>query len=227
MRNVFRKEIKYVIHETSFIELKPLLMAFMRMDSHSKDMKYRVRSLYFDSASDIDFHDNLDGVMEKRKIRIRTYDMKSDFALLEYKCKSGSDSRKMSIKITKSEALELEKGHFEVLLSHKEDLATFLYDKMTRNVYRPKTVVDYDRTAFTYPVSDVRITYDHNIKASMTSGSLYNENVTLYPTMIGGYGVLEVKYNDFLVRPLQEIVEKLDSLPEAMSKYSQARFLTN
>lgn len=227
MRNVFRKEIKYVIHRTDFLEIQSYLEAFMQADEHSINKKYNVRSLYFDSASDRDFHDNMDGVMEKRKIRVRTYDLDSPTALLEYKCKSGNDSRKKSLFITKEEAIELERGCFSCLLSYEEELATFLYDKMTRNVYRPKTVVDYDRTAYTHPVSDVRITYDHNIRAGMSPGGLYDPHTPLYRIMPEDYGILEVKYNDFLISPLQKVVGRLDALPEANSKYSSARMLTS
>ncbi len=227
MRQVFRKEIKYVIREDEFVRIRDRLLAFMKPDPHGvqKPGTYTLRSLYFDSAGDRDLHDNLDGVMEKRKIRLRTYDVDSDFALLEYKCKSGSDSRKLSIPVTKAEALEMEAHHFEILLSHNEELATFLYDKMTRNVYRPKTVVEYDRTALLYPVSNVRITFDHNLRGSMSLTGLYDLRTPLYPLMPFGWGVLEVKYNDFLVAPLQRILSSLELLPTASSKYSGARLL--
>ncbi len=226
MRQVFRKEIKYVIRYRDFLRINDRLLAFMQPDPHGVRGTYNVRSLYFDSAGDRDFHDNLDGVMEKRKIRVRTYDISSDFALLEYKCKSGSDSRKLSLNITRDEAGKLENRSYGFLLAREEELAAFLYDKMTRNVYRPKTVVDYDRTAYLYPVSNVRITYDHNLRGSMSPGGLYDPSTPLYPLLPSGYGVLEVKYNDFLVTPLQRIISSLDLLPTANSKYSESRLLT-
>lgn len=228
MRQVFRKEIKYIIQERDFVRIKDRLGAFMTPDPHGKTIPgtYNVRSLYFDSAGDRDLHDNLDGVMEKRKIRVRTYDTQSDFALLEYKCKSGSDSWKRSMIISKKEALAMEAHQYGFLLERDEELATFLFDKMERNIYRPRTVVDYDRTAFLYPVSNVRITYDHNIRGSMSPTGLYDLSTPLYPAMPFGCGVLEVKYNDFLVSPLQRVISLLDQLPTASSKYSNCRLLT-
>jgi hypothetical protein len=227
MRQVFRKEIKYCIEESDFIRIKDHLLAFMLPDPHAdkESGSYTVRSLYFDSAADNDLHDNLDGVMEKRKIRVRTYDMDSDFALLEYKCKSGSDSRKLSLVINKEEALLMENGHYEFLLDRSEDLAIFLYDKITRNVYRPRTVVEYDRTAYLYPVSDVRITFDHHVRGSLSDFGLYDPGTPLYPLLPRESGILEVKYNDFLVSPLQRVLARLDLLPASNSKYSNARLL--
>ena len=225
MRNVFRKEIKYVIHESQFMAIRKKLAAYMRQDTHANGPlgDYHIRSLYFDSAGDRDLHDNLDGVMEKRKIRIRIYDPNSPTALLEYKCKSGSDSRKMSLFITKEEAIQMENRHYECLLNHEEDLAIFLYNKMTQNIYRPKTIVDYDRIPYTYPVSDVRITFDFNLRGSFFPTGLYDDHIGMQPLLPLGFGVLEVKYNDFLASPLQRVVSEIDQLPEAISKYSNAR----
>ncbi len=225
MRNVFRKEIKYIVHESQFISIRKKLGAFMRPDSHADGPfgEYHIRSLYLDSAGDRDLKDNLDGVMEKRKIRIRVYSPDAKMALLEYKCKSGSDSRKMSIEITRDEAIQMENRHYECLLDHEEELATFLYNKITQNIYRPRTIVDYDRIAYLYPVSDVRITYDFNLMGSFSHRGLFDEHLGMQPLMPQGFGVLEVKYNDFLVSPLQRVISGLDQLPEAISKYTSAR----
>ncbi len=225
MRNVFRKEIKYMIHESQFFTIRKKLDAFMSLDKHGTGPQgeYHIRSLYLDSASDRDLKDNLDGVMEKRKIRIRIYDKQSDTALLEYKCKSGSDSRKMSLFISKEEAIQMENRHYECLLDHDEELATFLYNKITQNIYRPKILVDYDRIAFLYPVSDVRITFDYNLEGSFSHRGLYDEHIGMQPLIPMGFGILEVKYNDFLASPLQRVISELDQLPEANSKYSNAR----
>jgi len=227
MRNVFRKEIKYVVHESQFYAIRSKLAALMRPDPHAKGSlgEYHVRSLYFDSAGDRDLKDNLDGVLEKRKIRIRIYDPNSPTALLEYKCKSGSDSRKMSIGITKEEAILMENRHFECLLNHQEELAIFLYNKITQNIYRPRTIVDYDRVPFLYPVGDTRITFDYNLKGSLSPRGLYDERLPMRAIMPSGFGVLEVKYNEFLVSPLQRIISELDQLPEASSKYTNARLI--
>ena len=88
MRQVFRKEVKYRVHISDYLRIRDKLAAFMTPDPHgySGTGTYKVRSLYFDSIADRDLHDNLEGATEKRKIRIRTYDTESDFALLEYKC---------------------------------------------------------------------------------------------------------------------------------------------
>lgn len=225
MLAVFRKEIKYVIPTEEFSRLERLLDAVLERDGYGDRGTYTVRSQYYDSLADRDFHDNLDGLMEKRKIRVRIYSPEDTAAKLEYKCKSGSDGMKYSISISREEALLMERHQYGFLMNHTEELAGRLYVKMIRNVYRPKTIVQYDRTAFLYPVSDVRITFDHNMAGTAGAYGLFEKNPFLIPLMRPDTGVLEVKYNDFLPAPIKEIVSRVDSLADANSKYSQARFI--
>lgn len=223
MITVFRKEIKYVISLEGYLRLQKQLESLMQRDRYGNHGTYAVRSQYYDSAADQDLHDNLAGVMEKRKIRIRIYSPDDLRPKLEYKCKSGSDGVKHSIAISREEAMMMEEGRFSFLLNHKEELAARLYVKMNQGAYRPRTIVEYDRTAFTYPVSDVRITFDSRIRGSANPYGLFKKAPFYVPLMNTDMGVLEVKYNDFLPSPLKGVVQQIDSLAEASSKYSKAR----
>lgn len=225
MLTVFRKEIKYVIPLETFGRMEQWLDGLMHRDSHGDDGTYSIRSLYFDSLTDRDLWDNLDGVMEKRKIRVRIYSVEDARAKLEYKCKSGSDGVKYSLDISRGEALDMEAGRYSFLLERPEPLAAQLYVKLTRDAYRPRTVVAYRRTAFLYPVSDVRITFDHDLRGSADGYGLFDRDLPLIPLMHPDVGVLEVKYNDFLPAPLKRVVAEADSLAQASSKYSSSRFI--
>lgn len=225
MLEVLRKEIKYIIPIEKFLAMKQKLEVMMKMDSHGKGGKYMVRTQYFDSLSDQDFFDNLQGIMEKRKIRIRIYSFDSELAKLEYKCKSGIEGRKMSLTISKAEAIEMENGKFESLLKKNEDLAKFLYVKATQNAYRPKTIVQYNRMAFSYPASDLRITFDTSIRGTVNPYGLFNENVLGSPVLTEDLGVLEIKYNYFIPSPFKDIIGEVDNVAEGISKYSISRLL--
>ena len=43
----------------------------------------------------------------------------------------------------------------------------------------PSIIVLYHRTAFTYPISDVRITFDSNIQSGLYSYDLFNKDVPI------------------------------------------------
>lgn len=220
-----RKEIKYVIGIEDYMRLKPKLKMLMRADSHGDGGRYTVRSQYYDSLTDADWQDNLNGVMEKRKIRVRTYSPFTGVARLEYKCKSGSWGIKNSLALTQEEAMLMEKGRYDCLRERDEELARYLYVKMTQQVYRPKTIIEYERSALTYQVGDVRVTFDCHIRASINPLGICEKDVQCMPVMAQDKGILEVKYNDFLPQCLKNIISTLDAVPEAYSKYTASRLM--
>lgn len=223
MLTVFRKEIKYIIPAEQFLHMEKQLDCIMQRDPYGNNGTYQIRSQYFDSVNDQDLQDNLSGVMEKRKIRTRIYGLQDQTVKLEYKCKSGNDSVKHSLLISRQEAEEMEKHNYHFLIRRPEELASFLYTKMMRGAYRPKTIILYSRTAFLYPVSDVRITFDHHISSSVNPHGLFREKIALTPVLPQDMGILEVKYNDFLPSVLKQVIRQADRSADAYSKYSSAR----
>ncbi|MCH4192203.1 MAG: polyphosphate polymerase domain-containing protein [Butyrivibrio sp.] len=223
MLKVFRKEIKYRIPVETYLMLEGRLGLLLERDRYGDQGEYVVRSQYYDSFCDQDLQDNLDGLMEKRKIRLRIYSPEDCSAKLEYKCKSGMDGLKYSIVISKKEALQMENHDYSFLLMHEEELATFLYVKLMQNVYRPKTIVEYHRRAYTCPASDIRITFDYDMRFATSPYGLFDSGEMYQPLGNMDMGVLEVKYNDFLIAPVREIIQQIDRLADANSKYSQAR----
>ena len=100
METVFRKEIKYLISRREAMILQQKLDGIMERDIHGENGSYFIRSQYYDSIDDQDLWDNLDGVYEKRKIRLRIYSLSALSAKLEFKCKNGSDGVKYSLPVT-------------------------------------------------------------------------------------------------------------------------------
>ena len=223
MLESYRREVKYIISVSDFYRLRNYLECYLKPDEYSSDTGYRVRSLYFDSYSDRDLFDVLDGLMEKRKIRLRIYSVDSTSAKLEYKCKSGVDSTKMTLILTREEALRMAEGDYGFLLAKSDYLAVKLYTRLKTGGYRPKVIVDYNRLAYIYSPNDIRITFDSNISASLITSGLFDENAAWKPVMQPGVGVLEVKYRGLLFGHLKKAIESIDSLPNASSKYVISR----
>ena len=224
MEAALRKEMKYIISRETALEIQKSLEGVLHQDIHSGgNGEYTIRSQYYDSFLDRDLQDNLDGLLEKRKIRIRVYDLNGDFAKLEYKCKSGSDGIKKVIPIKRSQAEAMEKGDFSFLAETNRELDLFLYQKMIQYVYRPKSIIEYERRAYTYPVSDTRITFDKDVRAATTPMGIFSKDLSFIPLMNGDFIVMEVKYNDFLIEPIKKLIKKHGLLETANSKYSQSR----
>lgn len=226
MLEVFRKEIKYSISTVQFYRMKPMLQACLTLDPHCADgAGYQVRSLYFDSYSDGDLFDVLAGVQSKQKIRLRTYDAAADAFKLEYKCKTGTDSIKKSIAVSRSLAMQLAAGRYEKLAQIPGDTARELYARMKMEAYQPRVVVYYRRIAYIARLNDVRITFDYDIGASFDPAALFTDSLLFEPVGETGAGVLEVKYNQFLPGYLETALCGLNALPTANSKYAQSRLL--
>lgn len=222
MQKIFRKEIKYVIPRENALTLQHRLGMVMEKDTHGKEGAYFIRSQYYDSIVDSDLRDNLEGMYEKRKIRLRIYSLSDQIVKLEYKCKNGSDGIKYSLPIKREEALRMEQGDIDFLLQYDNELALRLYLRMTEGCYRPKTIIDYDRLAFIYPAGDVRITFDTNIRTSIWPYGLFDEN-PINTLSNEEQMLMEVKYTGFLPDTIRKILDDTENLASAHSKYSRAR----
>lgn len=80
MNRVFREEKKYLIGMAEALQRSHLLGQVMREDPHNGVHGYRIRSLYFDTVYDEDYHEKLAGIETRRKIRLRCYDPAAGYA---------------------------------------------------------------------------------------------------------------------------------------------------
>ena len=224
METVFRKEIKYLISRRTALWLQQRLDPIMERDIHGDQGRYFIRSQYYDSPDDRDLWDNLDGLYEKRKIRLRIYSLSDSIVKLEFKCKMGLDGVKYSLPIKREEALLMEQGDASFLLGYDSELAMRLYLRITQGCYRPKTIIDYQRLAFAYPAGDVRITFDTDIRGAIYPYGLFEDvgNVAVGSTE---RVLMEVKYTGFLPDKIAELLAAADALPQNHSKYSRARMM--
>ena len=195
----------------------------MAEDSHSHDGSYPVRSLYFDSLDDGDYQDKVDGVELRRKIRLRCYGPDAPFAQLEMKQKEGDHQRKRSLRISRSDALQLTRGDYSSLLSCSDPFAAECYALMSMYCYRPKSVVEYQRCAFTAKENNIRITLDHNIIATESCFDIFSPQLLQHSVFSPYLAVLEVKYNGFLLSYIKDIIQSCDSSETAVSKYCMSR----
>ena len=223
MRNISRKEKKFLVDLTSAKKLEGLLSQVMPGDPHNGSRGYPVRSLYFDTLHDRDFAEKLFGTDPRRKVRLRVYDPAADFALLELKQKQGENQRKRSLPLTQAEARRLIDGDFDVLLGREEPFAAEMHALMSINGYRPKAVVEYDRTAFIAKENKTRGTVDRSIRATELNYDLFDPKLPLYPVFDPFNVVLEVKFDGFLLSYVRSVLNMADKSELSVSKYCLAR----
>ncbi|MGT2832918.1 polyphosphate polymerase domain-containing protein [Streptococcus halotolerans] len=226
MNEVLRQEKKYLITIEDYYRLSEQFSQLMTLDSHSSGDGYCIRSLYFDSLEDVDWHEKDDGVDLRRKIRFRNYGSHSQFAKLEMKQKQGANQKKRSLRLSREDAQELIRGNHSVLLSYPDDFAAECYALMSMKLYRPKTVIEYQRKAFVAKENNIRITFDHHIIGTESCYDIFSENLNqnylLNPYLV----ILEVKYNGFLLSYIKELLTSIDGSELSASKYCMGRAIS-
>lgn len=220
---VERQEIKYPISCLEYRRLEARLKACMYQDEHAgKDGAYKVRSLYFDTPSERDRMDVLRGSENRHKIRLRIYSADDRTAKLELKAKNGRFQRKSTLIVTREEAGELIAGRYDCLRGRDSETAEHLYMELIQGAYRPRVMMEYDRTAFYLPSKEIRITFDWNAAANRVNTDLFAEDICWTALRPSSVGVLEVKFNGYLFSYVQNLLDDLDKLPAMNGKYIYA-----
>lgn len=226
MNEVLRREKKYLITIDEYYRIKNKLQKIIKIDENTKDNGYTVRSLYFDTIDDSDFENKEDGVELRRKIRLRNYDYDSNFSNLEMKQKQGEFQKKRSLKLSKEDSKSLIKGDYSVLLKYKEPFAYECYSLMNMYCYRPKAVIEYRRDAFIVKENKIRITLDHDIKATESNFNIFDKALNQNLMMSKFFVVLEVKYNGFLLSYIKDLLNDVNKSEISISKYCLGRTIS-
>ena len=222
--SVFRNERKYIVTHDDALSIKSKFDRLLMRDEHAETFGYIVRSLYFDSVNNEDYMTKLAGTEIRKKIRIRTYSPDSDSCKLEAKLKNGDLQHKVSLWITKGEAYELCRCNYSVLIkyfSESED-AMRIYMWMVEGCYRPVVLIEYDRIAYTFPLYNTRLTIDMNIRSSESNLDLFSED-PMYIMVQNNVHVLEVKYNEKLMKFISDVLKQYNLTQCSVSKYCMGR----
>lgn len=226
MNEVLRQEKKFLINLAQFYRYSNDLSRILKLDSHSQGEGYLIRSLYFDTLDDRDYHEKEDGVELRRKIRLRNYGPDTSFAVLEMKQKQGAVQKKRSLRLCREDAKRMISGDYSPLLHYEEPFAAECFSLMNMLCYRPKAVVTYWRKAFVAKENEIRVTFDHHIMGTESCFDIFSdtllESCILDPYLV----VLEVKFNGFLLGYIKEMLMECDTSELSVSKYCLGRYVS-
>ena len=225
MEEVLRQEKKYLISLDMYYYLSRQFSRVLEEDTHSSGDGYLIRSLYFDDIDDTDYEEKINGVDARKKIRLRNYGPSSDSAKLELKQKQGQWQKKRSLTMDRDKAISLISGNYSVLLDCKSDFADECFGIMSMRCYRPKVVITYNRKVYIAKENETRITFDQNIKGSEAYFNIFSYGLVENPIFDPYLVVLEVKYNNFLLSYIKDILQPCNESERAISKYCLGRSL--
>lgn len=222
----YRHELKYIISDQEHAVLSRRLKAALKPDEFAAKNggEYFIRSLYFDDPFETALEEKFEGVQSRDKFRIRIYNMRDSVIKLERKHKEGQYIRKDSLSLSRRECDAILEGKTEFLLKRPEPFARLMYGVFASRHITPRVLVDYTREPYVYPVEDVRITFDKNIRTAMRCTDLFNPDAPTFPaTDMLSSMVLEVKFNRYLPTYVHSLIQLGASEHVAASKYVACR----
>ncbi len=212
--------------------LRRKITPFLELDKFaeiSDNNEYTVRSIYFDSPAYDFYFEKLEGIKNRKKVRLRGYDeqLGNDKVFLEIKRKYDIPIIKYRAPIQYDEAIKVLKNKslngFENsnIIDQKkiENTKRFFYQVFSKNL-RPVVLVVYEREAYLSKFdSTVRVTFDKNLRGAAYPGleELYDEPF-LSPVMSDKF-ILEVKFNKSFPNWLTPILGQFDLKRRSASKY--------
>ncbi len=216
----YRRELKYRISRGTYEILRQRLKAAMRPDSHAENGVYRVTSLYFDDIYKSAYRDKINGVLSRKKFRMRTYDLDPFRIRLEEKCKDGDWGYKKSAPLAPAEYLLMMHRERD-FLSEERFAGTAAEDFFwadASSALSPSVTVDYLREPYVCDAGNVRITFDRNLCAG-SEADLFCLNGSFIPVLPPDETILEIKYDGFLPEYIRELLSGLPPAREAVSKF--------
>lgn len=228
-----RFELKYLINEQQFADMRQVLTDYMSFDDQGDSYgRYLITSLYYDTVDYRAYWDKVEGHRFRRKVRVRVYgdepvrDETSVFA--EIKQRINKTLQKKRLRLPYQAALALcGQGELpELELSERDrqiiDEIRYLYYTLQ---LQPACVVSYHRLAFDGHEHDpgLRVTFDTNLKGrthdlTLQTDGFGQSRFFLPPEWI----IMEVKVNHRVPYWLTELINKNRCTLRRISKYCTA-----
>ena len=227
-----RFEFKYILNKEQEAAIKKRIAPYVVPDPFTRATRnglYEVRSLYYDSPGFYYYHEKIDGVKKRKKVRLRTYRNNGEYepyAFFEIKRKydavilkdrfimSVADYRKL---IENDDFHDTESSQDQ---NRKDIIKEFEWEAHLRSIV-PKVLVVYDREPYLGRYNaNFRVTFDTNIRAIENDNLFYpgNDFVEVCPRI----GVMELKFTGTLPFYVYEVIKEFNLERFPYSKYCNA-----
>ncbi|MBC8486303.1 MAG: polyphosphate polymerase domain-containing protein [Bacteroidetes bacterium] len=227
-----RYEYKYIVHNSKMEHLRKMILPFVDVDQFAESggkNQYTVRSIYFDTPGYDFYYEKVDGIKNRKKVRLRGYDEENDDNTVFFEIK-----RKYDIPIVKYRApvtfrdaqlmLKEKSINGSVLFKDTfpkgtENAVRFFYQVFSKNL-RPVVLIIYEREAYLSKFdSTVRITFDKNLRSKgyPSIQELYQEE--RIKATLADHFILEVKFNRSFPGWLNPMISQFSLRKQSASKY--------
>lgn len=192
----------------------------MQPDEHvSPTGEYHIRSLYFDDIGNTALTEKLGGIRQRKKYRIRMYNLDDKVIHFEKKIKNGEYIAKIKELLTREMADNILACDFHELNIPSKPFLMELHNEMTHRLLRPKVIVDYVREPYTHSNGNVRITFDKDLKSGLHRTDLFSRDLSMVRALSENQIILEVKFDEYLPSPIRTALQLEGLQHQSASKY--------
>ncbi len=211
-----RYELKYLLTQEQYLKVRDEIEKRLSPDVFGKTV---IQSLYYDTADDRLVRASNEKPVFKEKLRLRAYglsDGEKD-VYIEMKRKYDGVVYKRRVACREDEAADIFSGKYPDSQIGKE-LGYFIrfYGKLS-----PRMLILYDREAFTDKNSDLRVTFDKNVRYRMTDLNLHT-SLDGKALLQDGTVLMELKSGTAFPLWLCEMLCREDIKKQSFSKYGAA-----
>lgn len=221
-----RFEFKYIIPARLSALLEAELRDFMEVDPFCRtrpEQSYLVRSLYFDAPDYSCYYEKIDGMLDRQKFRLRTYDEPgSSPCYLELKGRQNHFSYKHRIPIDARLRDLIESGSWSTLAAAGGPavLDCFAVSACRRNL-GPRVVVEYRRRPYISRRDyRFRVTFDYELRG--IAANKLDRASGRTAAVLPGHTVLEIKFEHAVPAWFQRLIAAYELRRVSISKYCRA-----
>lgn len=221
-----RHELKYPLSFMQYQMLRRKLRAVLKLDPHAEpEGRYHVRTLYFDDVKNLAYFEKMSGVGTRQKYRLRIYNLRDNPIKFERKARVYNYVFKESEVIGREEAEKIIAGDISFLAKSKSPLLKRFYNECLLNLMRPAVLLEYLREPYFYPVGNVRVTFDFDLRTSLVTRPLKFFEKDMPTVRVGDEAmvIMEVKYDDILPETVRGLLSEEVSLRQALGKFAICR----
>ena len=219
-KDVFQRiEVKYLLDDMQYTELRKRLEGMAEVDSYGKTS---ILNIYFDTPDYKLIERSLEKPIYKEKLRLRTYGVANDdtnaFIEIKKKYKGVVYKRRISMPYKKAMGYLVDGKRPEERSQISDEIDYFL--KYYKGI-RPAMAISYDRIAMAGTTDpDLRITFDTNIRWRTDKLSLSEGNVGK-DILLPGQHLMELKIAGAMSIELAKILDELNIRKTSFSKYGK------
>jgi hypothetical protein len=221
-QTIKREEFKYYIHDLDAKIVSETLQKILMLDKNANPItrEYTVSSLYFDTFDSQDLNEKLDGILERKKYRMRIYNNNLDTIKFETKKRVGTFISKDSERLSLKSAERIIANCFDKESKISVNFASVL-SSLNLKAYRSRVIVEYDREAYYLPL-------DKNLRTYNTHKDLlFLDDKPTVPVFLDNNQILEIKFENSLPNFIKNILSNFSLYRCSISKYVLAQRYTD